>query len=305
MSLERSISLQISWPSASRICTSTRCLLENKTTGQLTSGLMCLQLNTVSDISDHGDLTDFKVCGRKLENFAKDDWTELKETMKETFVNNTIEAHPNERSLDYLRRMCQRYSQRDAEDDMLMKNSINKNPVKPRKKKKKGKDKQTKSCNEARLEADKWGKETEEVLEKDNSSREGTSNNDTHLCFDIGADSDGVEDILNWYMKEGVDDGEIILDDESKKELQQMEDRNKRVKVQRELGDWITCTVMDGKITCNCERYVYWRICKHVIWMEVLHLNKLPPESIQRASHNWVSIRDKALHVIKGTWVCV
>jgi hypothetical protein len=188
--------------------------------------------------------------------------------MKGNFLANTNEPHANESSLDYLRRKCQRYSELDAENDMLIRNSIKnsgKPPSKKKKKKKKGKGKQQngKSGNADRLEEDKWGKGTEEEITIDNSKEE--VHEESHLCFDIGIDSDGVDDILNYYMNEAG----ISFDPESKRELEQMEDRNKRVKVKRELGDWITCTVKDGKITCNCERYVYWRDCKHVVWMEV------------------------------------
>lgn len=295
---KKDVSFEISWPTASRMATSTRLLLERRTTGQLTTGLMCLQLDTVSDISDHGDLTKFHVCSNKLERFGKNDWEELKQDMKGNFLANTNEPHANESSLDYLRRKCQRYSELDAENDMLIRNSI-KNSGKPpsKKKKKKGKGKQQngKSGNADRLEEDKWGKGTEEEITIDNSKEE--VHEESHLCFDIGIDSDGVDDILNYYMNEAG----ISFDPESKRELEQMEDRNKRVKVKRELGDWITCTVKDGKITCNCERYVYWRDCKHVVWMEVLHLNQPPPESMQGASDNWVTIREQAVQVIKKT----
>mmetsp|Transcript_13621 Transcript_13621/g.20507 ORF Transcript_13621/g.20507 Transcript_13621/m.20507 type:complete len:172 (+) Transcript_13621:2-517(+) len=163
----------------------------------------------------------------------------------------------------------------------------------------KGKKKKKKSDIADKLEIDKWGKEAEEEIMEDNAE-ENFAYSD-HLCFEIGTDSDCVQDVLDYYLEEAG----IELDAASEKELEQMEDRSKRVKVKRELGDWITCTVKNGKITCNCERYIYWRDCMHVVWMEVLHLNKLPPEDMQGATDNWVKIRERVLQLIKETYVSI
>eukprot|EP00985_Skeletonema_marinoi_P020502 scaffold12212_cov86-Skeletonema_marinoi.AAC.4 len=55
----------------------------------------------------------------------------------------------------------------------------------------------------------------------------------------------------------------------------------------------------------NCEMFNRWRICRHVIWIEVLHFGKFPSGDISDAEDSWEFIRQRILDIIKKTHIDV
>jgi hypothetical protein len=72
-----------------------------------------------------------------------------------------------------------------------------------------------------------------------------------------------------------------------------------RVKVKKELGDWIKATYnkIDGKIQCDCKRFNYHGDCPHCVYIEVLHLERYP--AVGYANEQWQESRKKMVHNLK------
>lgn len=136
----------------------------------------------------------------------------------------------------------------------------------------------------------KWGKEVD--VEEDTAADVGNY---------IPEDVEGWDEL---FQSLELDDN-IILDDITQQEIDQMYDQSKRVRVKRELGDFTRTKIRhekNGKVTltCNCERFRFWKICKHTIWMEVLHLKQYPAE--KGAFDDWNDIHEKAFCALCKDW---
>ena len=130
----------------------------------------------------------------------------------------------------------------------------------------------------------------DEALEKDKHCESGDGTLNTG--GDAGTRSNEEVDDLDpsELMAEALqDESEAIQDD------------NKRVRVENNLGDFTRTSVSSsGKITCNCGHYTVWRWCEHCVWIDVLHLSNYPDNpKVSLACDHWQDIRSKFLEVMK------
>lgn len=87
------------------------------------------------------------------------------------------------------------------------------------------------------------------------------------------------------------------------------------MRVLRELGVGVTITVKPKEdeevggvkccadVSCDCEKYIRWKLCRHVVYFEYLHNWRLPEASSTDANENWVENREKILKFIKSTHI--
>jgi hypothetical protein len=198
----------------------------------------------------------------------------------------------------YLRRRCHR-----DESDLAGLRFARKTDDSLGRKQKKSK----KSKHHEKLENDKWGEEEnggEPVTAAENGYFDGFQ------IIDDDAELEEVEKLLEGADIIGDNDGECGYVDFSfdEKEIMALFHEaigDERVRVLRELGDGTTVCVKKecDEMCCNCEMYNRWRICRHIVWMEVLHFAKYPPGDISDAEDGWEAIRDKILDNIKKTHI--
>ena len=71
------------------------------------------------------------------------------------------------------------------------------------------------------------------------------------------------------------------------------------IRVPRELGTGTTVTVHDTSVTCNCEIFNRWRICRHCVYFEFLHCGCLPHGSTTDGNISYPRVRERILGHIK------
>ena len=162
------------------------------------------------------------------------------------------------------------------------------------KKSNKSKSKSWKKRAQKELESDKWGEEKDD---------EGGDLDYFLEMKDIWGDDDDVEieDLLRIMEKDSTKTNTTEADDEKMddvfhtdaEELAELNSKgimSERVRVLRELGDGPTVSVTRDceKMCCNCEMFNRWRICRHIIWMEVLHFAKYPAGDISDSEDDWI-----------------
>ena len=128
--------------------------------------------------------------------------------------------------------------------------------------------------------------------------------------LDEGVEMEEVERIVECAMAE--DDGgkcdvdiDFVFAEKEIALLNSQAESAERVRVLRELGEGATVCVKKEcrEMCCNCESFNRWRICRHIVWMEVLHFAKYPPGDISDAEDGWDFIRQRILGIIKDTHV--
>mmetsp|Transcript_10351 Transcript_10351/g.20739 ORF Transcript_10351/g.20739 Transcript_10351/m.20739 type:complete len:573 (+) Transcript_10351:1404-3122(+) len=303
-------SITIFWPSLSRVYTSMKIMLEENKTCELNVGMLDYQ--NIRQITDPFDLSDQDECNKMLKTLTMADITQLKKELEKTLLRDSTMPFAWENSLMYLYRRCQRYSIQTIKNnkDKKMKGLVRKPIQRKRRRNQRksgGKSADTDDVQTA-LELDKWGpsEDVDDETSADaskNALNEVKEGDESDVVFP--EDCEDVDEILMCLENEGG----ITLDDNAYIELDQMRDRSNRVKVRRELGDWIRTKITTDenghvKIRCNCERYNFWRDCRHVVWAEVLHLRKFPPNNMKKASDNWDKIASDAMDIICKTCNC-
>ncbi len=174
---------------------------------------------------------------------------------------------------------------------------------------KKSNNSKSKSCEKRaqKLESDKWGEEKDD---------EGGDLDYFLEMKDIWGDDVEIEDLMRIMEKDSTKtntaedekmDDVFLIDAKELAELNSKGIMSERVRVLRELGDGPTVSVTRDceKMCCNCEMFNRWRICRHIIWMEVLHFAKYPAGDISDAEDDWDMIRETILGLIKDTYVDV
>lgn len=59
------------------------------------------------------------------------------------------------------------------------------------------------------------------------------------------------------------------------------------------------------EVSCNCEKYIRWKLCRHVVYFEYLHNGRLPEAKSTDANENWVDNREIILKFIQSTHIDV
>lgn len=132
---------------------------------------------------------------------------------------------------------------------------------------------------------------------------------------DIWGDDVEIKDLMRIIEKDSTQtnttedekmDDVFHIDADELTELNSKGIMSERLRLLRELGDGPTvCVTRDcEKMCCNCEMFNRWRICRHIIWMEVLHFAKYPAGDISDAEDDWDTIRETILGIIKDTYIC-
>ena len=221
----------------------------------------------------------------------------LKRRIHRRLRNNTSEPRVGETCEDYIRR----HANRDH-SALASKRFAKKFQDRPDKT---SNGKKSKSKQQEKLERDKWGKEEKEDEQDHDDLGHFYENSeifdvdaeleDTERNIEIAlADDDGTEGNIDMTFK--FDQKEIDLLNSAAAEKSE-----ERVRILRELGEGVTvCVGNDCETTCcNCEMFNRWRICRHVVWIEVLHFGKFPTGDISDAEDSWESIRERILDTIQ------
>ena len=238
-------------------------------------------------------------CANVLTQLDDTSQQSLKRRIRSRLQNNTSEPRAGETCEDYIRRQANR-----DESALAGRRFGKKFQDRPEKKSNSKKSKQ-----QEKLERDKWGKEEKEE-EKDHDDLGHFYENSE--IFDVDAeledteknieiafnDNDGTEGNIDMTFKFDQMEIDLLNSDAAEKS-------EERVRILRELGEGVTvCVGNDCETTCcNCEMFNRWRICRHVVWIEVLHFGKFPTGDISDAEDSWESIRDRILDTIKNTHV--
>ena len=71
------------------------------------------------------------------------------------------------------------------------------------------------------------------------------------------------------------------------------------IRIPRELGIGITVTVQNEIVTCNCEMFNRWMVCRHCIYFEFLHCGKQPEGHATDGNKSYSNMRDTIIEHIK------
>ncbi len=246
------------------------------------------------------------LCARTMSQLLTSLPLDLRKCLKQRLAKNRA-AHSNgphsfEDAERYLMRMAQRNVDPNALDYVRKKKSNDSN--KPPMKKARMDQSSIEAVTAAQLQLDKDDGEASDEdalvidqLEKPGMEDEGINRRRRKEYPSSSLDIDGPDGILAAAL-EADSDSENIDDDNSDNDIEE-EELCHRVRVKRELGDWVQ-TMYDHstqKISCNCECFNRHDVCCHVIYVEVVHLNKLPTKS--KANEQWQRRREQILHNLK------
>eukprot|EP00985_Skeletonema_marinoi_P021822 scaffold13611_cov78-Skeletonema_marinoi.AAC.2 len=225
---------------------------------------------------------------------------QLKSSLTKNRVADTEEVHENEDVVMYLLR-C---SHRDA-DPAALTHDLNKRNDKDMKKTKTKKRKSKQGMKTfddevaARLELDKDGGEVSpcHVGGEEGVADEGIGGSNRGEG-DYKSDSvviDGDGGIFEAALAPEGDDEDNIVDSERSAG----EKLSDRVRLKRELGDWIKTSYdhQSGKVKCNCEYFNRHDGCPHVMYVEIIHLGIYP--KVSNANELWPRRVEKILHNLK------
>lgn len=277
---------KITFPSISAQCTELK-QMKMEEVLDVIGGPAALQMQSMSAESVTTMLKDPRGCAKALTRLDYASQQTLKLRIHSRLRNNTSEPRQGETCEDFIRRHANRDESASAGTRFAKK--FENRPGK----KSKGK----RSKQQDKLEEDKWGTNEDEE-EAPAPIVDDAELEDTEKIIDraLNADDDieGDVDVFKFDEKEIA-----ILNSEA--------DSEKRVRVLRELGEGVTvCVEKDCRKTCcNCEMFNRWRICRHVVWIEVLHFGKFPTGDISDAEDCWEDIKDRILDTIKKTHVDV
>ena len=248
-------------------------------------------------IIQQGDL----LCARTMSQLLTSLPLDLRKDLKERLAKNRA-AHSNEPlSFEDVERYLMRLAQRDADPkalDYVRKKKSN-DSKKPPMKKARTDQSSIEATTAAQLQLDKDDGEAsdEDALVMDQLAQPGKEDEESNRRsreYKAGhLDIDGDDGILTAALAADVD-MENIDDDNSDNDIEE-EEICHRVRVKGELGDWVR-TMYDhstGKISCNCECFNRHDGCCHVVYVEVVHLNKLPSKS--NANEQWQRRRERIL----------
>ena len=290
---------KIIFPSISTTYTELKRLKEEQVFDVI-GGPAAMQMQTMSMEDVSKMLKDPRGCNRALTTLDHASQQTLKVFIHERLRKNTSNPRPGESCIDYVRRNGHR-------DESIFGGT--RFARRFENSKKKSKRKSTKQ--QEKLEKDKWGGE-----EKDEEEDLGHFFEELEI-WDDDAELEDTEEIIKTALleaaKETVDGGDgvegdadiFVFDEEEIAKLNSQASPDKRVRVLREMGDGVTVSVGREccKTCCNCEMFNRWRICRHVIWIEVLHFRKFPTGDISSAEDGWEGIRERLLDIIKKTHI--
>ena len=72
------------------------------------------------------------------------------------------------------------------------------------------------------------------------------------------------------------------------------------IRIPRELGIGITVSVQNELVTCNCEIFNRWLICRHCIYFEFLHCGKQPEGDATDGNKSYTNMRETIIEHIKA-----
>ena len=298
---------EITFPSLSALFTEIKLMLLEL--AQFNSGApMSMQSMSMSVCDVRAMLKDPAGCARFLTGLDRTSQKELKLRIHRRLHSNTSTPKPGENLYMFLQRKSHRDESAEAGSSFLSKSEKAWGAKKKNKRtKKKG------SKHQAKLEKDKWlGEEKVEEEDLSHFLEQGEIWGDDVEIEDLVriAQIDDLEKIIE--EDDGIEGNADIIDmfqfdEKDIAELNSKEESAERVRVRRELGEGTTVSVGKecNKLCCNCEMFNRWRICRHVIWIEVVHFGKFPDKDICDAADDWSSIRQNILDLIKDTHVDV
>ena len=226
--------------------------------------------------------TDYRVWRQAYQLSSDEERVELKKRLVKKLVVHTVESHDGEDTYGYLLRHGQRLPQ--AHKSQLIRSDLKLKKISTLKNEKRMRDEQAKwavtKCSASGKSANvskKGGKKkagTKKKVGSDDEPKISLSCENLGVELDVDIDEDisleGLWDVLNVYDKE--------VFDEKERETYKLIQKELRVCMPRELGDWITVKVnADGeRVHCNCNRCNFDGRCGLVSAFESLQFGKVP-----------------------------
>jgi len=238
-------------------------------------------------------------CSKILDKMSDDESRGLLQLLRKNLVENIPGRKPGENLIRFVQRRAQRNPSF---------NTTTRTVERVKAKRKKGLSKEEKEREKL-----KWGEFSPELEEgededktnsvdanpttTDNSSGGGEDNNDVFLYW---TDEFDWCDILKFLESNNVDV-------ETDTTLKSIEEASNRVRLKRQLGDWIEVDVdaNSKRVKCNCEDYNTDRTCYHQATLEVLQFKKYPIIKHQKGQEQWPKLRTKCLAVLNKTCIKV
>ena len=316
-------------PSIANQCNTLRKMLVEEA-DYLSSGPMALMQHCPSnDQIDVITSTPLK-CYKYLATIDKLTQKQYKDMIRDTLNNNTIEPKENEKLSAYLRRHCHRDESKHATDRFTSEVEYT---IGRQQKKHHGK-KGVEKAQGALLEAIKWNElgklaptiSAEQDSNKSNPSRiessvakNITTKNRTAANLPLNNNNDFMDGLRDFV------DGYKLVDDDAEQEQVEtlallattVGDRDvesvvyadvaqndigvkDEIRVPRELGIGTTVSICNDIVTCNCEMFTRWKICRHCIYFEFLHCQIFPQRHATDGNQSYSRMRDVILSHIKN-----
>ena len=235
-------------------------------------------------------------CLKILDKMSKNRSKSLMERLRHNLFENTPGRKPGENLFRFVQRRCQRNPS----------SNTTVRTVERIKEKKKKQWKKGLTAEEKEKEKYKWGDfspdpEEDDINEALNESQDnvGKTDDDNGSVL-YWTDEMDWSDVLNFLEKNGVDVGNDAT-------LKSIDEAAKRVRLPRQLGDWIEVSVdaVTKRVKCNCEDFNTEGACYHVCTFEVLQFKRYPNQECQKGQESWSRIRDKCMEVLKKTFIQV
>lgn len=245
-----------------------------------------------------------KKCFEHLAGMAPMTQVLYKQMIRDEWIENTVQPKMNEKLSSYLRRHCHRDEAKNAAMRFAntTESSIGEKATKGKKKTAKGKERLV-----AKLEADKWNDNT---TDKADSANNNTNNDitDGYRMLSEDAEEDEVIAVAQQAStNDKVDSNEV----KSKQGVTHVDEnaigitqiKLEEVRLIRELGIGTTVTIVNDVVTCNCEMFTRWMMCRHCIWFDFLHCETLPSGDATDGNINYKATREKILEDIESTYL--
>lgn len=277
---KKSCSFQWQFPTSSRLLTSVS-MMKKEEVIDMSGGASQLQPK-----KQNKDVSSLNASLRKL---THKDCCSLKGRLTKKRIENTPDVQPGEGPVMYLFRRAHR----EPADDAL--NAVY-DGKKDSKGKKKSADKAFEELVDESLALEKDAGEADEAPATDGEGKKKRSRKYKSQSIQIDGEGGALEAAIDDEQNKDGDQDEQNKDDGQETDGQ--ETIRDRIRVKRELGDWITTNFnhVSQCISCDCERYNYWGYCQHCLYVEVLHLKKFPDGL---AKEQWQVKQQKILHNLK------
>lgn len=232
-------------------------------------------------------------CSKILDKMSKEGSKSLMLRLRRNLFENT----PGRKDGEDLFRFVQRRAQRNPSSGSTVRTAAR---IKQKRKWKQGL-----TDKEKEKERHKWGDFCPDPDDVDDTNvgsvgEKVDSNGGENDLFMYWTDEMDWSDLLSFLQANDVDVGNDAT-------LKSIDEAANRVRLPRQLGDWIEVDINANtkRIKCNCEDFNTEGACYHQCTFEVLQFKIYPNQRCQKGEESWLNIRNKCIEVLKKTFIQV